>query len=169
MSAKPQAGTPICGFALEFVTTFYKGLPMSARQKWMTSIALLIFLLATSDVYAQGKKQNVKLNQQWSGSVEDEALQKTAPEVITDAKEFASLWKSWKIEGKAPEIDFAKEIVIATTSRGSKLNLSARLDDNGNLEILGFGTRDLRSGFRYVLGTVSREGIKSVNKKALPK
>jgi hypothetical protein len=31
------------------------------------------------------------------------------------------------------------------------------------------GTRDIRPGFRYVLGVVSREGVKTVNKKDLAK
>jgi hypothetical protein len=44
----------------------------------------------------------------------------------------------------------------------------ATLDHKGDLTVLGFGTRDIRPGFRYVLGVVSREGVKSVNKKALP-
>jgi hypothetical protein len=30
-------------------------------------------------------------------------------------------------------------------------------------------TRDLRPGFRYVIATVSREGVKTVNGKQLPK
>src|SRR5262249_32775089 len=69
---------------------------------------------------------------------------------------------------KPPKLDFSKEIVILGTTRGSKLNLSAQLDDTGNLHVLGFGTSDLVPGFRYVLATVSREGIKAVNKKPLP-
>ena len=66
-----------------------------------------------------------------------------------------------------PDIDFTKQIVLVSTSRGSKLELMARLDD-GNLEVIGFGTKDLRPGFRYVLATVSLEGVKTVNKKPLP-
>ena len=68
-----------------------------------------------------------------------------------------------------PKVDFDKEIVIVSTTRGSQLRLSAQLEDNGNLQILGIATRDLRPGFRYVMGTVSREGVKTVNKKELPK
>jgi hypothetical protein len=50
---------------------------------------------------------------------------------------------------------------------GSRLSLSAQLDEKGNLQVLGVATRDFRSGFRYVLATVSREGVKSVNGKEL--
>jgi ribosomal protein S12 len=45
----------------------------------------------------------------------------------------------------------------------------ATLDEKGNLIVLGFGTRDLRPGFRYVLGTVRKDAVKTVNGKALPK
>jgi hypothetical protein len=58
---------------------------------------------------------------------------------------------------------------VRTRTLGSKLRLSATLDDKGNLEVLGMATSDLRPGFRYVIATVSREGIKTVNGKMLPK
>jgi hypothetical protein len=129
-----------------------------------------VFVLCTvlpSAVRAEAK--TVKLTNEWKGSVADEAQQKNAPEFITTAKAFEKIWKAWKIEGKMPEVDFTKEIVVITTSNGSKVDLTAKLDDNGNLEVVGFGTRDLVPGFRYVVATVSRDGVKTVNKKELPK
>jgi len=68
-----------------------------------------------------------------------------------------------------PKVDFTKEIVILGTTSGSRLGLSARLDDKGDLQIIGFGTADFGPGFRYVIGTVPRAGVKTVNKKELPK
>jgi hypothetical protein len=127
-------------------------------------------LLAAFASDAQAQKKDVKIGQKWSGSVEDENLKKDVPEVITNAKTLEKVWTAWKIEGKVPEIDFTKEIVVVATSVGSKLNMGgAKLDDKGNLDVLAFGTLDIRPGFRYVMGTVSREGIKTVNKKELPK
>ena len=66
-------------------------------------------------------------------------------------------------------MDFTKELVIIGTTRGSNISLSPRLDDKGNLEVLAVATADLGPGFRYVIATVSREGVKTVNKKDLPK
>jgi hypothetical protein len=115
---------------------------------------------------AQPKK--VAITKKWSGSVEDEKALK--PECITSAKGLEAVWKAWKIEGDVPQVDFAKDMVVAVYSVGSKLNMAgASLDDKGDLTVLGFGTRDIRPGFRYVLGVVSREGVKTVNKKELPK
>jgi hypothetical protein len=117
---------------------------------------------------AMAQKKKVEITKKWSGSVDDEKAPK--PEFITSAKEFAAIWKAWKIEGDVPKVDFAKDLVVAIYSVGSKLDLAgASLDDNGNLTVLGFGTRDIRPGFRYVLGVVSRDGVKTVNKKKLPK
>jgi hypothetical protein len=133
-----------------------------------TCVSMLVLVtLFEADVQAGAKK--MKFTGEWKGSVADETLQKGAPECITSATSLAKLWKAWKIEAKMPVIDFAKEIVVLTTSGGSQLNLTASLDDKGDLQLLGFGTRDLRPGFRYVLATVSREGVKTVNKKELPK
>jgi hypothetical protein len=113
------------------------------------------------------QKKAVKLLTEWKGSVADAELAKDAPEYVADAKSLEKLWKKWGIEGKVPEVDFRKEIVIVATTVGSRLSLSARLNDQGNLEVLGIATRDIRPGFRYVLATVSREGVKTVNGKEL--
>jgi hypothetical protein len=43
------------------------------------------------------------------------------------------------------------------------------LDEKGNLKALGFASRDLVPGFRYVIISVPKEGVKTVNGKELPK
>lgn len=116
-----------------------------------------------------GGKNKVKPTKEWNGSVADENLIKDVPTVIVSAKSLETLWKSWKLEGKMPEVDFDKELVTCTTSRGSRLNIFLTLDEKGNLQVGGFGTRDLRPGFRYVLASVPRMGVKTVNGKELPK
>jgi hypothetical protein len=127
---------------------------------------LLLATVAAPDALAQKKKIEVKKT--WSGSVDNEKAMK--PEVITNAKSLEAVWKEWKAAGEVPKVDFTKDIVVAVYSSGSKLNLAgATLDDKGNLTVLGFGTRDLRPGFRYVLAAVSKEGVVTVNGKKLPK
>jgi hypothetical protein len=127
---------------------------------------LTLATVAAPDALAQKKKIEVKMK--WSGSVEDEKAKK--PHAITNAKDLEAIWKEWKVAGDVPKVDFTKDIVVSTYSVGSKLNLAgANLDDKGDLQVLGFGTRDIRPGFRYVLATVSKEGVKTVNGKELPK
>jgi hypothetical protein len=128
---------------------------------------IVLAALFATEVRAQPKA--VKLTNKWMGSVDDVALKKGVPEVIVSEKTLEKVWKSWKVGAKMPKIDFTKEIVLVGTTSGSRLNLSARLDDKGDLQIIGFGTADFGPGFRYVLGTVPRAGVKTVNKKELPK
>ena len=141
---------------------------MISRLSLLVGVAALAaVVLFTSDALAQ--KTAVKPSKEWTGSVEDEKLAKGAPECITSAKGLEKLWKAWKIADKVPEVDFTKEIVILGTTRGSKLKLGAALDEKGNLMVGGLGTLDLAPGFRYVIATVSKEGVKKVNGKELPK
>jgi hypothetical protein len=145
-----------------------RGRLMICRRSWLfgfISMAILGFLAPS----AWAEKIEVKLTKQWTGSAKDEKLAKDAPEVITDAKTFEKLWNAWKVGDKVPEVDFTKEIVILSTTSGSKISLSASLDDKGNLSVLGAATADFGPGFRYVIATVSREGVKKVNGKELPK
>src|SRR5262249_46790108 len=104
-------------------------------MRWLGSLAALscggLVTLPLPQVRA-GKK-SVKLTEKWKGSVADETLQKGAPDFIASEKALQKLWKEWKIEHKLPKLDFSKEIVILGTTRGSRLNLSAQLDDKGNL------------------------------------
>ena len=139
-----------------------------SRPSWLVGlVAVAAVVLFTSDTLAQ--KNAVKPAKEWTGSVEDEKLAKGAPECITSAKGLENLWKAWKLADKVPEVDFTKEIVILATTQGSKLKMAATLDEKGNLKVGGLGTNDLRPGFRYVIATVSKEGVKTVNGKELPK
>ena len=139
-----------------------------SRPSWLVGlVAVAAVVLLTSDALAQRKA--VKPSKEWTGSVEDKKLAKGAPECITSAKGLQKLWNAWKLADKAPEVNFTKEIVVVTTTEGSKLKLFAALDEKGNLRVGGLGTRDLRPGFRYVIATVSKEGVITVNGKELPK
>ena len=107
----------------------------------------------------------------WKGSVADEKLAQQKPEngVVTNSKDFEKLVKAWTVADKVPEVDFDKELILVDTTVGSLLNLSATLDDKGDLKAIGIGTRDFLPGFRYVLISVPKEGVKTVNGKPLPK
>jgi hypothetical protein len=114
------------------------------------------------------EKKPIKPTMSWTGSVDDEALLKGMPTVIVNAKDLEKVWKAWKVKGDVPKVDFAKEIVVITTAGGSRVNMSCVLDGD-NLQVLGVATSDLVPGFRYVIATVPREGIKKVDGKDLPR
>ena len=142
-------------------------------MRWITGTVvagLLLAIAAAPQALAQKQKLKVPIEMKWDGSVDDENLMKGAPEVFTTAKSFEKTWQAWKIKGDVPKVDFSKHLVVAVYSRGSKLNMAgATLNEKGDLTVLGFGTRDLRPGFRFVFGTVAKDGVMTVNGKALPK
>jgi hypothetical protein len=147
-------------------------------SRLLVCAVLASFVFAVVSPHAAAELKKVEITKKWSGSVEDEKKwsgsvedeKAIKPECITSTKGLEAVWKAWKIDGDVPKIDFTKDIVVAVYSPGSKLNMAgANLDDTGDLAVLGFGTMDIRPGFRYVLGVVSKEGVKTVNRKALPK
>lgn len=120
---------------------------------------------------AAAAPQPLKPTNTWRGSVADEKLAKEMPNggIITNAKDFEKIVKSWGVAEKVPEVNFDKEVVLLATTSGSRLNLNATLDDKGDLKALGFGTADFGPGFRYVIISVPKEGVKTFNGKELPK
>ena len=135
--------------------------------KWL-SLAAVLSLAAGAALAAPTP---LKPTNTWTGSVDDEKLAKAMPEngVITNARDFAKLVKAWKVAEEAPEVNFDKEIVLVAKTGGSKLTLRASLDEKGDLKALGIATADLGKGFRYVIISVPKEGVKTVNGKELPK
>jgi hypothetical protein len=129
----------------------------------------LLLVGAARPEEATGKE--LKPTRQWSGSVDDEALQKQAPQqgFITDTKAFTKLWRAWKVGEKVEAVDFTKELVLVATTSGSRLDTTARLTAEGDLRVLSMATADFMPGFRYQIVLVPRESVKTVNGKRLAK
>ena len=113
------------------------------------------------------ERQPVTPVKEWSGSIDDPTIVGAAPEIILSAKEFEALWLAWKLPSPVPEVEFSLNLVAVQITQGSRLRLSAMLEGNGNLMVLGLATRDLHPGFRYVFAVLSRTGVKTVNGKEL--
>jgi hypothetical protein len=103
----------------------------------------------------------------WRGSVDDENLLGEPPVVIGTQQELSDLWHNWKLAGEIPQVDFREVLVVVQTTRGGRLNLQVR-HTNGALDLLALATRDLRPGFRYVIGVIPRAGLKTIGDKELP-
>lgn len=131
----------------------------------LSAFGIIVLALATN-AKAEERKPLETLKE-WRGDNPNEALSKDALKYIVNSKDLEKLWKTWDIKEKLPEIDFSKELLLIETTRGSRLNLKATLDEKGNLQALGLATRDLRPGFRYVMITVSKTGVKSINGKEI--
>ena len=133
----------------------------------MTTLAILMAVSYPLEG-VPAERQPVTPVKEWTGSIDDPTIVSAAPEIILSAKEFEALWLAWKLPSPVPEVDFSSYLVAVQTTQGSRLRLSAMLEDNGNLTVLGMATRDLRPGFRYVLAVLSRTGVMTVNGKELP-
>ena len=140
---------------------------MELKRGWMMVVAALLVVIGLAGV-ARAELKPVKPSKTWTGSVADEALMRDAPHFIATAPALQQLWKSWGIAGDVPKVDFTRELVVLGVTRGSRIGVSATLDEKGDLRVVAISTKDLRPGFRYVLAAVSREGVKSVNGKILP-
>lgn len=138
------------------------------RRMLLLTVGVLFALgaAAADDKKDPPKKPTVDL----AGSNDDEGLAKQAPEsgVVVSEKGWEKLAKAWGIKD-APKVDFSKELLVVATTRGSKMNLDAKVDAKGDLKVLAASTRDLRPGFRYAIRSVGRDGVKTVNGKELPK
>ncbi len=103
----------------------------------------------------------------WRGSVDDENLLGEPSAVIGAQQELSDLWHNWKLAGEIPQVDFHEVLVVVQTTRGGRLNLQVR-HTNGALDLLALATRDLRPGFRYVIGVIPRVGLKTIGDQELP-
>jgi hypothetical protein len=126
----------------------------------------------------------VILQQSWEGFLRDEKLQAETPPggdaiagpnrvgFVIDEPAWAKLWTAWRGEEIRPKVDFEKDIVLVFAVRGwNKLRTPLMpLDGNGDITALTVGTESQGGdGFAYLLGTVPRDRIKSVNKLPLGK
>jgi hypothetical protein len=136
-------------------------------KRIILAVTAMLLVMALPLQAGSPERKPVRPSKKWSGSVDDLSLKKAAPEFILSAKELEKLWQTWKVTGPVPQVDFAKNLVVVSTTQGSRLRFAANLDKKGNLQVVGLATRDLRPGFRYVIAVVSREGVKTVNGKKL--
>jgi hypothetical protein len=91
--------------------------------------------------------------------------------VVAGPKEWAALWKAWYGDEEVPKVDFDKEILLVAAGGGPNIVRveDLVLTDNGDLKFSCLITERGGDGFVGVILKVSREGVKTVNGKALPK
>jgi hypothetical protein len=133
-------------------------------------LSTVAFAFVAVPLVAQNKEDEKKPTVDLFASLDDRDLQKSMPEsgVIATANAWEKLAKAWGIKDPA-KVDFEKEILVVATTVGSRMNISTKLDEKGDLQIIAISTRDLRPGFRYAIKSISRDGVKTVKGLPLPK
>lgn len=100
----------------------------------------------------------------WDGRIES-SLARYAPSsgYVTNAEEFATLWKKWKGDTPTPKIDFAKYIVLVAAAQSSRLQIMAEVKPTGDLTVKTIATADLTSDHGYVIKLVEIKGVKTIH------
>lgn len=126
--------------------------------------AVVVFTLSASASLAAGPTELAK------GKIADSALEKLAPKsgFITNANNFAKLWKAWRPEEAVPEVDFTSDLVIVGIASGPNLVMfDPKLHEDGNVKFVVASTRMAGPGFGYRLVKISRDGVKKINGKSI--
>lgn len=74
---------------------------MPLKAVFVVVLAILTAVILPLHSFSSGQETVTPLRE-WSGSVDDTTLLKSAPEFILSAREFESLWVSWKLPGPPP-------------------------------------------------------------------
>ena len=84
-------------------------------------------------------------------------------EVITDGADYERFWQKLGLEREPGVVDFAKELVVVSTTRGSRITFRLRDEGEGKLQVMSISTRDIRPGLRYGLCVLPKSKWKQVN------
>ncbi|HEY1190152.1 MAG TPA: hypothetical protein VGE74_21075 [Gemmata sp.] len=108
----------------------------------------------------------------WQGEIRLD-LRAEAPkdDYVADKAAWEKLRKSYCPKEKAPEIDFAKDLVlIALNKDPNRISIGAHLGADGNLTVRHVSTKiafQNPTTCKYQFAVIPREGIKSINGKPL--
>jgi hypothetical protein len=106
----------------------------------------------------------------WSGKIKDESLRKLAPKsgFIADAETWKKLWTAWRPDEELPKVEFTKELILVGTVPGpNQVVIRPTLTDKRNVKLTVFGTEIAGPGFGYKFIKIGKEGVKTVNGKAI--
>src|SRR5262249_10230736 len=144
--------------------------PVRARGLVAVGLALVLASVA----FAEDKK--VRVEQEWKGGSNakaDDGLWKKAPEggALAGPKALEKLWKAWNVSKEVPKIDLEKELLLVFAGPGPNIITISDLvlNDKGDLKFNAAITERDGPGFVYKIIKVKRDGIKTVNGKAIPK
>ncbi len=112
---------------------------------------------------------DLEIKEQWSGIIREDALKAQLPVAVRTKEKWEKLWKLLKRTEALPAVDFEKELIVVSSVSGPNRGRVGKLtlDDKGNVDVVAMSTRMGGPGFGYVLLRMARDGIKSVDGKAL--
>jgi flagellar motor protein MotB len=144
--------------------------PKAHCLAWLFAIAIIGITgcIDTSSNASKDKPATVKIESLWDGEV-DIRLRKEHASIIyiSTSKQWQKLWRKWRPTQSVPAIDFSKQIVlVAAGNDPNGIGIHPTIDAQGNLTIRGSSAGvmyDSPRTFKYVLASIKREGILTVN------
>jgi hypothetical protein len=83
--------------------------------------------------------------------------------VIIDGVEYEKSWRELGLIQEPGAVDFAKEVVVVSTTRGSRIAFRLRDEGGGRLQAMSISTKDIRPGLRFAFCVLSRSTWKQIN------
>jgi hypothetical protein len=144
---------------------------MTKRPFTLAAGIAVVFIAST----AHAEDKVIKPVKEWKGAFpekKDDPLMKEAPQsgFIADAEAWTKLWKAWRFEKEQPAIDFKQHVVLVSVAKGAVNRWNGtglKLTDKGDLCSETRATEIAGPGFIYLIQVVERDGVKSINRKAL--
>src|SRR5262245_59710056 len=135
-----------------------------------TTLAVALAFASVCPAAGAAEGKDVEIPQLWGGRIKLE-LAKEAPAkgYLTSQKALDKLWKAWGAKGKAPKVDFDKEVVLVEATRSSRIGIQPKLSDKGDLTWVLSATADLTADAGYLIVTVPRAGVKTIKGKKVEK
>lgn len=143
-------------------------------RRWFVLVAAVIVCAAWAAAQERAPKRPrpkpVPIVQSWSGKIADEALRKHEPAggLVLDSAAWQQLWKAWRPKEKLPPVDFRTHLVLVFTASGpNSVGCEPTIDAKGNVRAEAMSTLIGGPGFGYLMLSISREGVKTVNGRPL--
>ena len=83
--------------------------------------------------------------------------------LIMDGVEYVKIWRELGLTEEPGAVDFAKEVVVLSTTRGTRITFRLRDEGEGRLQVMSIATRDIRPGLRFAFCVLSRPAWKQIN------
>ena len=84
-------------------------------------------------------------------------------EVIIDGVEYERIWRELGLTEEPGAVDFAKEVVVVSTTRGSRITFRLRDEGEKKLQVMSISTKDIRPGLRFAFCVLPRSVWKQIN------
>jgi hypothetical protein len=109
------------------------------------------------------KDESPKSLREFFGEATAKVEKGPAREVILNGVDYEKTWRELGLTQEPGVVDFAKEVVVVSTTRGSRITFRLRDEGEGRLQVMSISTKDIRPGLRVAFCVLSRSAWKQIN------